>query len=151
VLAFVLAGSPQNLFCAFDTTKMSTSLIILAILGSSLVAIPQGAQSQFLKEILLDRCYEHPLRSGSVDGRPETVVSIMSVLEGYHDADIQASSFNSYLQPMDLSSPPDKALFWLYFLGDKEDDLFFLSGKEPPFGLVISERTPGGISRLLWY
>jgi hypothetical protein len=51
---------------------------------------------------------------------------------------------------MDLSSPPDKALFWLYFLGDKADALF-LSGEEAPFGLVISERTPGGISRLLWY
>ena len=104
---------------------------------SLLVAMVAAEESPFFKEILLGRCYDtRPI--GKAEDCPETIGSIVNVLESRNDADIHASDFDDYLSKADFSSPPDKALFVLHFFGPSQNPITL------PAGYVAPENTAGG-------
>jgi hypothetical protein len=112
------------------------ALSTISCLSDSVVA----TQSLFLKEIVEGRCYEQP-PNGNVDDCPSVTGSLLNVWESKLDADITAEDYDSYLQTVDLTSPPDKAFFWLRFLGSDDATSFAFI---PPPSLISPERTPGG-------
>lgn len=103
-------------------------------------AADEAFATAYLKEILLGRCYfKTPIASNHERTTcPNLVGSIMNILESHLDADITASSFESYLEEADFSSPVDKAVFFLRFFGSAH-----LSWAVPP-GWTSPEDTPGG-------
>ena len=128
---------------------MNRFFLFLSLVGWSLtkaVTATAAGHSPFLKEILQGRCYFAPpiTDQDDVDVCPYMVGTFMNMLESSLDADIDVSTFEIYLNQADFSSPPNRALFVLHFLGDKQNDESSWETFTPPPGFVTPEDTPGG-------
>lgn len=96
-------------------------------------------QTPFLKEILMGRCYDRPPTGvvGDTSICQSLVGEIMSVIEGRLDSNVRAVDFKPYLDKVDMSSPPNQAVFW----PSLDTHAKAAIGGDM---LVPVERTPGG-------
>ena len=112
-----------------------------------------GQQSPFLKEILLGRCYDEHNKDSDGYGVscPDVVGSMMSILESHPDPTIEPSNFDAYMNQANFDSPPNKAMFWLKFMGeemptDEDDDgSQFSTTRTETSPFVTPEDTPGSL------
>lgn len=117
--------------------------VVVTAIGCSSPATARMAKKQpqtpFLKEILLGRCYDRPPTGivGDTSICQTLVGEFLSVIEGRLDSKVRSLDFKPYLEKVDVSSPPNQAVFWPSLDTHAKAAL----GGDT---LVPVERTPGG-------
>jgi len=128
-------------FAAFTRNRSGLCGVLLCLCFAISVHQVTGVKVQFLKEILMGRCYYNP-PTGIAGSCPSVVDYIISGLEGHLDQDITSSTFSSYFAGANFHPPSNRGLFWLkgdVAFGERSKMITVL-----PEGWNTPEMTPGG-------
>jgi hypothetical protein len=121
-------------------TVMEISPILLVLLAC--LFVESSANDQFLKEILMGRCYEQkPYKTASCS---DIVGPFMNILETFQESDHRMSAEvfrEGYAGRADFSSPKDKAMAWLPY---KNTTGILSAFRDGGNYWTTPESTPGG-------
>ena len=118
----------------------SSHLALLFLWFAGAISVVVGRQVEFLKEILMGRCYYNP-PTGIVGSCATVVDYLVGGLEGNKDKDITTFTFSRYFEEADFGpgAPGNEGLFWLKGSDQESSSVLLL-----PKGWTTPETTPGG-------